>query len=115
MRGNEANSIEFLSPKWMETLRFVEEEGERQGIRIYMDFGTGWPFGGPSTPLEEASCKVTWKADTINVISRREHVSLDVRIQGEEEKYSTLQRVLAYPLGTKEGEHGKYLNLTDLV
>lgn len=115
VRGNEANSIEFLSPKWMETLRFVEEEGERQGIRIYMDFGTGWPFGGPSTPLEEASCKVTWKADTINVISRREHVSLDVRVRGEEDKYSTLQRVLAYPLGAKEGEHGKYLNLTDLV
>ncbi|MBR5175866.1 MAG: glycosyl hydrolase family 2 [Bacteroidales bacterium] len=115
VQGNEANNIEFLSPQWMETLRFVEEEGKKSGIQIDMNFGTGWPFGGPTTPLEEASCKVTWKADTINVVSRRGRVNLDVRISGQDEKYSTLQRVLAYPLGAKEGQHGKYLNLTDLV
>ena len=115
VKGNEANNIEFLSPQWMETLRFVEEEGKSLGIQIDMNFGTGWPFGGPTTPLEEASCKVTWKADTIDVVSRRGRVNLDVRIPGQDEKYSTLQRVLAYPLGIKEGQHGKCLNLTDLV
>ena len=115
VRGNEASNIEFLSPEWMETLRFVEEEGKRQGIRIYMDFGTGWPFGGPWTPIEETSCKVTWKADTLNVSSRRECVTLDVRIPGQDERYSSLHRVLAYPLCAEEGQHGKYLNLTDLV
>ena len=95
VRGNEANNIEFLSPQWMEMLRFVEEEGERLGIQIDMNFGTGWPFGGPATPLDEASCKVTWKADTIDVSTKRRHISLDVRIPGQDERYSTLQRVLA--------------------
>ena len=57
VKGNEAHNIEFLSPQWMEMLRVVEEEGARLGIRIDMNFGTGWPFGGPTTPLEEATCK----------------------------------------------------------
>ena len=115
VRGNEANNIEFLSPQWMEMLRFVEEEGERLGIQIDMNFGTGWPFGGPATPLDEASCKVTWKADTIDVSTKRRHISLDVRIPGQDERYSTLQRVLAYPIVPNGGWHGKYLNLTALV
>lgn len=115
VQGNEANNIEFLSPQWMDMLRFVEEEGERLGIQIDMNFGTGWPFGGPATPLEEASCKVTWKADTIEVSTKRGHISLDVRIPGQDDKYSTLQRVLAYPIAANGGWHGKYLNLTALV
>ena len=115
VKGNEAHNIEFLSPQWMEMLRFVEEEGKRLGIRIDMNFGTGWPFGGPTTPLEEATCKVTWKADTLDVTARGEQLRLDVRIPGQDERYSTLQRVLAYPLDARGNRHGKYVNLTDQV
>ena len=115
VKGNEAHNIEFLSPQWMEMLRFVEEEGKRLGIRIDMNFGTGWPFGGPTTPLEEATCKVTWKADTLDVTARGEQLRLDVRIPGQDERYSTLQRVLAYPLDARGNRHGKYENLTDQV
>lgn len=64
VQGNEANNIDFLSPKWMKMLRFCMEEGKRLGIQIDMNCGTGWPFGGPDVPLEEAACKV--KLDTIN-------------------------------------------------
>ena len=115
VQGNEANNIDFLSPQWMEMLRFVEEEGKRLGIQIDMNFGTGWPFGGPTTPLEEATCKVTWKSDTLDVTSRGEKIRLDVRIPGQDEAYSTLQRVLAYPVKGREGKHGRCVNLTAQV
>ena len=60
VRGNEANDILFLSDKWMEMLRFTQEQGRKNGILIDMDCGTGWPFGGPDVPLEEAACKVVF-------------------------------------------------------
>lgn len=56
--GNEQNNIEFLSPKWMEMLRFVQDEGKKNIIQIDMATGTGWPFGGPWVPLEESASKL---------------------------------------------------------
>ena len=56
--GNEKNNIEFLSPKWMEMLCFVQSEGKKNNIQIDMSTGTGWPFGGPWVPLEESASKL---------------------------------------------------------
>jgi hypothetical protein len=64
VKGNEANNIDYLTPKWMEMLKYVEDEGKRLGIQIDMNNGTGWPFGGPTTPIEEAACKAV-VVDTI--------------------------------------------------
>ena len=55
---HEQNNIEFLSPKWMEMLRFVQDEGKKNNIQIDMATGTGWPFGGPWVPLEESASKL---------------------------------------------------------
>ncbi len=111
VQGNEAANIDFLSPEWMEILRFVEEEGARLGIQIDMNFGTGWPFGGPLTPIEEASCMVSWVADTLSTAAHEE-IRMPIGLPGNEMEYSTLQRVMAYPLG-KEGKHGKGIDLTE--
>lgn len=62
--GNEQNNIEFLSPKWMEMLRYIQSEGNRLGIQIDMATGTGWPFGGPWVPIEESASKLL-VADTL--------------------------------------------------
>ena len=64
VHGNEANDILFLSDKWMEMLRFTQEQGRKNGILIDMDCGTGWPFGGPDVPLEESACKVVFLEGT---------------------------------------------------
>ena len=55
VQGNEANDIEFLSPKWMEMLRHTIEEGDRLGLQVDMNTGTGWPFGGPQITPEYAA------------------------------------------------------------
>ena len=59
VQGNDANNIPFLSPEWMKMLRVCQTEGERLGVQIDMTCGTGWPFGGPDVPLDEAACKLT--------------------------------------------------------
>ena len=75
VQGNERNDIAYLSPKWMEMLRYTEDEGRRNNIEIDMATGTGWPFGGPWVPLSEAACKATF-ADT--VVNGKRRVTLHV-------------------------------------
>lgn len=75
VQGNERNDITYLSPKWMEMLRYTEDEGRRNNIEIDMATGTGWPFGGPWVPLSEAACKATF-ADT--VVNGKRRVTLHV-------------------------------------
>lgn len=58
VRDNEQNNIEFLSPKWMEMLRFVQSEGKKNDIQIDMATGTGWPFGGPWVPIEQSASRL---------------------------------------------------------
>ena len=56
--NNDRNNIEFLSPQWMEMLRFVQSEGKKNNIQIDMATGTGWPFGGPWVPMEESAARL---------------------------------------------------------
>ena len=57
VQGNDHNNIPYLSDKWMEMLRYTQEQGRQNGIEIDMATGTGWPFGGPWVPLEESACR----------------------------------------------------------
>ncbi len=58
VQNNEANNIDYLSDKWMEMLRYTEQQGAADGIEIDMATGTGWPFGGPWVPLEESASQM---------------------------------------------------------
>ena len=60
VQGNDANNIPYLSDKWMEMLRYTQEQGRQNGIEIDMATGTGWPFGGPWVPLEESACRAVF-------------------------------------------------------
>ena len=55
--GNEANDIPFLSPKWMQMLEHTIAEGDRLGLQIDMNNGTGWPFGGPEVSTDHSARK----------------------------------------------------------
>ena len=113
-KGNDANNIDFLSPQWMEMLRFVEQEGLRDSIQIDMNCGTGWPFGGPTVSVDEATCRVAVRVDTI-VVDKKGDVCHPIRLTEstmrlmsttEDDGPGTMQtarleRVMAYPLSGK--------------
>jgi alpha-L-rhamnosidase len=46
VKGEEANFIPYLSPKWVNMLDFTVKEAQRLGLGIDMTLGTGWPLGG---------------------------------------------------------------------
>ena len=46
-KGDEANYVDLLSPRFMNMLSFVAGETKRLGMGFDMTMGSGWPFGGP--------------------------------------------------------------------
>ncbi len=58
IKGNDANEVEFLSERWMELYKHSQKEATRLGLKIDMNTGTGWPFGGPLVTVEDAACKL---------------------------------------------------------
>ena len=55
VKGEEANFINYLSPKWVEMLDFTVEKGKTLGLGIDMTLGTGWPYGGSYVSENDAA------------------------------------------------------------
>ncbi len=108
VQGNEANELEFLSAPWMEALRFVEKEGAKDGILIDMNNGTGWPFGGPYVPIEEAAAKLV--CTDVEATGKALRTGVDIGVNDEKEKpYAKLSKVMAY------AADGTVIDITDYV
>ncbi|MDE1175202.1 MAG: glycosyl hydrolase [Edaphobacter sp.] len=45
----------FLSPEMLENVRYAQEQARLLGIRVDVTLGSGWPYGGPATTLDEAA------------------------------------------------------------
>jgi hypothetical protein len=69
-KGQESKYIDFLSPKWIETLAHTTTEAKRLGLGVDMTTGTGWPFGGPSVAPADASSRIVMRAYDIRGGSR---------------------------------------------
>ena len=93
VQGNHANNIPYLSDRWMEMLREVQQNGRDLGIEVDMSTGTGWPFGGPWVPLEESACKAVF-VDTTFIGGTVEN--FDLSAPEKERPYCRLNKVMAY-------------------
>ena len=102
VQGNDKNDIPYLSPKWMEMLKFVEEENKKVGIETDMATGTGWPFGGPWVPISEAACKAVF-VDTI-VDVKQKLMEIEFNVPQKERDFAKLKAIKAYPV---EGQNRK--------
>ena len=56
-KGFEDKYIPYLSPKWMEMLKFTLTKADSLGMGVDMTNGTGWPFGGPQVSIKDAATK----------------------------------------------------------
>lgn len=93
VKGNEANDIPYLSPKWMQMLGHTIAEGKRLGLQIDMNNGTGWPFGGPEVTAATSARKRVAESWTVSPGKK-----LRERIRPSDKKQqgvATLQRIIA--------------------
>ena len=108
VQGNEKNEIDFLTAPWMDKLKFVQAEGAKDGILVDMNNGTGWPFGGPYVPIEEAAAKLVHTDVIANGKDLRKGVDISVK-DTKEKKFAKLIRVIAY----YNGEMTDLTSMTD--
>lgn len=61
VKGREADSIDYLSPRWLEMLGVVTAEAEKLDLDVDMATGTGWCFGGPNVGANDANAVAIYK------------------------------------------------------
>ena len=97
VQGNQQNNIDYLSDKWLEMLRYTQEQCQQNGIELDMATGTGWPFGGPWVPLEESACKVMWTSTSYDNQMNMPIVDTDLSLPEKDRPYARLLKVMAFP------------------
>lgn len=107
VQGGEDQYIDHLSPKWMEMLSFTESEAKRLGIKVDMNTGTGWPFGGPEVSIKDAATKAIFQNYSVK---GNQNVSFMIEVKDERQRdFAYLSRLIAY---SKEDES---IDLTENV
>src|ERR1700761_3732582 len=48
----------FLSPEMLDSVHYAQEEAGKLGLRVDVTLGSGWPYGGPATTLDEAATRL---------------------------------------------------------
>jgi hypothetical protein len=48
-------NLPYLSPGFLDALHFSAQTAKRLGMRFDLNLGSGWPYGGPNTPVTQAS------------------------------------------------------------
>jgi hypothetical protein len=66
-KGRENESVEFLSPRWMQLLHHAVNEARRLGMAADMTTGTGWCFGGPNVDDGDANALAEWRDGNLHV------------------------------------------------
>jgi hypothetical protein len=107
VKGYENRFIDYLSPKWMKMLQFTIDDARRLNMEVDMTTGTGWPFGGPQIPIQEAASKVIFQ--TYHLKSG-EILNEPVVVKNAAQKdIAPLQMLMGYSI------NGQKINLTDEV
>ncbi len=104
VQGNDKNNIPYLSDKWMEMLRYTQEQCRQNGIELDMATGTGWPFGGPWVPFGESASKMVFVERAVMPTKTAPIKDLDLSAPEKDAKYCKLVKVMAFPNWIPEGE-----------
>jgi hypothetical protein len=56
--SNGIKTFPFLSDGYLGALRFTSKQAETLGLRMDLTLGSGWPFGGPTVPVADASARL---------------------------------------------------------
>jgi len=105
VKGEEANFIDYLSPKWMDMLDYTVHIADSLHMQVDMVLGTGWPYGGSHVTVANAATKLIIEKYPLK---KDETFDRNISLENKKEKNpAELLYVVAY------GKDGSYINLTD--
>jgi alpha-L-rhamnosidase len=71
---SEFHNFAFLSPEHLDAIGFASEASRSLGLRLSVTLGSGWPFGGSTTPVTEAAGRLR----VVTVVAPESGASLPV-------------------------------------
>ena len=98
--AKDLKNLPFLSPEMLDAVRYAQEQGRSLGLRIDVTLCSGWPYGGPSTPLSEAAARLR----TIEVPVAAHATSIKVPALEEGESFISSSIVNARNVGEEPAE-----------
>ncbi|WEK20169.1 MAG: glycosyl hydrolase [Candidatus Pedobacter colombiensis] len=104
--GFEKRYIDFLSPRWVEMLRYTVQKSNTLGMGVDMNTGTGWPFGGPMVKPEDAATKLIVQQYELKPGQK---LTEAIKVKEARQNVAKLQAVTAY------GSNGEVLDLFNKV
>ncbi|GLB49332.1 glycosyl hydrolase [Neptunitalea lumnitzerae] len=105
VKGEEANFIDFLSPKYLKILSYTIQVADSLGLGVDMVLGTGWPYGGPQVEKQYAATNVVFRSYNLQ---KGERFKETIVHESKYDKYKPeLTNVLVY------GSEGYYQDVTD--
>ena len=107
VHGYEQKEIPYLSPWWMQMLQYTMQQAHRLHMKVDMNNGTGWPFGGPQIPLDEAASKAIFQTYTLH---GGESLTEKIIVRDPRQQHiARLQTLMAF------SDQGEKINLTSRV
>ncbi len=85
-KGNEPKNAEWLSPEFMDMLRFTIERAGQLGLTVDLTLGSGWPFGGPHISKEDAAMRL--RCDHWDLQTGQSWSSGDYPLESDEQSIS---------------------------
>ncbi|MFZ0663560.1 MAG: glycosyl hydrolase [Acidobacteriaceae bacterium] len=58
-------NLPFLSPEFLDDISYANQQAHRLGLRAGLALASGWPFGGPNTPVTQAAADIRQKKTLI--------------------------------------------------
>ena len=55
-------NLEFLSPEFLDALAYTGARAKELGLRFDLTLGSGWPYGGPMFPIDEAAGRLRFQS-----------------------------------------------------
>jgi hypothetical protein len=59
-------NLPFLSPAMLSDVSYANQQAHALGLRAGTALASGWPYGGPTTPVTEAAATIVQKKSTIS-------------------------------------------------
>jgi hypothetical protein len=57
-------NMPYLSDGFLDAVRFANDKARELGLRVDITLGSGWPYGGPQTPVDLASARLRYERGT---------------------------------------------------
>ncbi|HEY1206084.1 MAG: glycosyl hydrolase [Bryobacteraceae bacterium] len=79
--GRGIRNLPFLSPDFLDALRFTSGKARELGLRADLTLGSGWPYGGPQIPISLAAGRL--RCERVPIAPGGREVSPPSRKEGE--------------------------------